>query len=359
MKKLAYLLFSLLLLACNQDKVPLQEEITATASPTLGAVSTGPLQTRKIAHNIACTGIVEVPPTDLISVHSRLSGQVSGLRHLPGDFVRKGTLLLRVTNPELIHQQRLLLEAKAQLAGAKKELDRQQTLAKGQATTSAALDAAQTAANLLEATYTGLQQELRQYGIDIDRLEEKVEFQSSVGVYAAGSGYVHEVMTNLGQMIEPTSELLRIAGTDHLHLELKVPASEAASVRKGQSVQYQLPFNEVAGIATVEKINPLVDAASATLNVHCHFEGDLPQGLVPGMFLNATLITGEQRIVGLPLSGTIKEGEEYFGYRKVGENLEKTLLREARVMDDFVTFRTEDKTGEWVTAGAYYMEGSE
>lgn len=357
MKSFSYLLLLLLFGACQQGKEPAVVVMEKADEPNLAAIRTGPLQERKISHDIACTGTVEVPPTDLISVHSRTSGQVSGLKYLPGDFVRKGALLLRVTNPELLHQQRILLETKVQLATAKRELERQQVLDAGQATTAAALDAAQSKVNLLQATYTGLRQELRQYGVDVDKLEGEQAFQSSVGVYAAGSGYVHEVMTNLGQMISPTDELLRIAGTDHLHLELKVPAREAAAVRKGQTVRYQLAFDEVVGIATVEKINPLVDAATATLNVHCHFEGKHPAGLVPGMFLNATLIAGEQTMTGLPLSGVIKEGEQYFGYRKIGAAMEKTLLRDARLSGDFVTFRVGDDAKEdWVTEGAYYIE---
>jgi hypothetical protein len=35
----------------------------------------------------------------------------------------------------------------------------------------------------------------------------------------------------------------------------------------------------------------------------------------------------------------------------------KTLLREVRVLGDFVAFEAEEAGGEWVTAGAYYLEG--
>jgi hypothetical protein len=37
-------------------------------------------------------------------------------------------------------------------------------------------------------------------------------------------------------------------------------------------------------------------------------------------------------------------------------NMVKTLLREARVMGDFVTFRPEKMEETWVTEGAYYLE---
>jgi cobalt-zinc-cadmium efflux system membrane fusion protein len=356
MKTCSILLCAILLTACQDTKAPEPETLEARATPKLEAVRTGPLQERKISHDIACTGTVEVPPTDLISVHARTSGQVSGLRYLPGDYVGKGAQLLRITNPELIHNQRILLETKARLAAARRTLERQNILDAGEATTAAAIDAARSEVDLLSASYTGLRQELLQYGVDVERLESEGTFQSSVGVYAAGSGYVHAVTTNQGQMVSPADELLQIAGTRHLHLELSVPSREVAAVRKGQQVRFVLPFNDTRGVATVEKINPMVDVETATLNVHCHFEGEMVAGLVPGLFLNATILTGERTLTGLPLNGVVKEGDQYFGYREVNGEMEKTLLRDARVLGDFVTFTPGEAGATWVTEGAYYLE---
>lgn len=356
MKTYLLLAFTLLLTGCQESAAPESVAADNNATPRMDAVKTGPLQQRKITHDIVCTGTVEVPPTDLISVHSRTSGQVSGLKYLPGDYVKKGTQLLRITNPALIHDQRILLETKAKLAAAQRTLERQTILNAGEATTAAVLDAARSETELLTATYNGLRQELQQYGVDVDRLETEGTFQSSVGVFAAGSGYVHSVSTNQGKSVSPTDELLQLAGTNHLHLELSVPSREVAAVRKGQRVEFLLPFNDVRGVATVEKINPMVDVETATLNVHCHFEGALPEGLVPGLFLNATILTGERLLTGLPLSGVVKEGNQYFGYRMVGGETEKTLLRDALLMGEFVTFSAASESGDWVTEGAYYLE---
>ncbi|MBC6996766.1 efflux RND transporter periplasmic adaptor subunit [Neolewinella lacunae] len=353
-------LFSLFLLAlcvaCGTSPEPPAEAAATAAEPTPGLVQTGPLPERQISHEIACTGTVEVPPTDLISVHARTPGQVSDLRVLPGDYVRKGTQLLRITNPELIPRQRLLLETRVQLAAARRTLERQNTLNAGEATTAAALDDAKSQVELLNATYTGLRQELLQYGVDVDGLEKDGSFQSSVGVFAGSSGYVHAVQTNQGKRVLPDDELIVLAGTDHLHLELSVPSREVAALAKGQRVTFRLPFNGAEGEASIKQLNPMVDMETATLNVHCHFVGELPDGIVPGLFLNATILTGERTLTGLPLSAVTREGEQYFGYRKSGDGLTKTLLADARLWDDFVAFTPPVPAGEWVTAGAYYLE---
>lgn len=361
LKPTAWVLFAVnlfLFYSCGQPESTPPEVSVETASPDLSRVTTGPLLTRSISHDIVCTGEIAVPPTGLISVHSRFSGQVSDLKYLPGDYVRKGTQLLRISNPEMIDKQRKLLEYRAQLNTARQALERQQTLAAGNATTAEQLTVSEGAVALLSASYTGLKKELAVYGINVDALEKENEFQSSVGIYAAGSGYVHSVSTNLGQMVSPSDELLQLASTDNLHLELNVPARSITALRKGQSVTFVTPFDGTKGTAKIEKINPMVDANTATLNVHCYFENQLAEGLVPGLFLNATIHAGEQRLTGLPLSGTVQEGAQYYGYRQVAGEWQKTLLPKAVLLDDFVTFDPGNSAaeGQWVTGGAYYLE---
>ncbi len=324
-----------------------------------GKVSTGPVEQRIVGHSISCTGTVELPPTELMSVHSRIEGQVSELRYIAGDFVKSGALLLRITNPQLIEKQRQLLETRARLKSARVEYERQQVLEAGDATTAAAVEAGRAAVELLQATYGGLRSELGQYGIDVASLEEAGEFQTSVGLYATSSGYVHDVLTNQGQMVVPTDELMQVAGTEHLHLELRVPSREVAAVKLGQEVTFKLPYNETTGTATVEKINPIADQETATLGIHCHFNRPLPEGIIPGLFVNATIAAEERSLSGLPLAAVVKEGQQFYGFRKQGETFEKTALMNVQELGDFIAFSNAAE-GEWVTGGAYYIgQGAE
>lgn len=346
--------FALSFSACQQDtptEAPLEKTVTATPNE---AVTTGPVERRTISKSIPCTGTIEIPPSDRVSVHSRTPGQVSGLKLIPGDYVRKGTVLCRISNPELIPLQRQLLETKASLATARQTLERQQILSAGDATTAAALQDSEGKVALLTATYNGLKSELKQYGISLDALETDGTFQGSVAVYAQASGFVHEVTVNEGRMVSPTDQLMEVAGTDHLHLELMVPSQQIGRLKKGQTVNYTLPFEAQTGTATVEKINPMVDDASSTLQVHCHFNGKDREKLLPGLFVNATVLTGSQEIYGLPLDAVVKEGQTHFAFQVRDGAYAKTALRDAEVTGDFVTFSNPSE-GEWVTGGAYYL----
>lgn len=328
-------------------------EKTVAISPNK-AVTTGPVERRTVSKSIACTGTIEIPPSDRVSVHSRTSGQVSGLRLIPGDYVRKGALLCRVSNPELIPLQRQLLENKAGLTTARQALERQRILSAGEATTALALQDSEGRVALLTATYNGLKSELQQYGIGVEALEKDGTFQGSVGIYAQASGFVHEVTVNEGRMVSPTDQLMEIAGTSHLHLELKVPSQQIGRLQNGQTVNYTLPFEARSGTATVEKINPMVDDASATLQIHCHFNDKDREKLLPGLFVNATVLTGSQEVYGLPLDAVVKEGQTYFAFQFRDGGYEKTALRDVEVTGDFITFSNPGDV-EWVTGGAYYL----
>lgn len=346
--------FILALYGCQTDTPAETPTLEATAPLPNQAVKTGSLERREVSKSIRCTGTIEVPPSDQVSVHSKTSGQVSGLRLIPGDYVRKGALLCRVANPELIPLQRKLLETKVSLGTAQLALERQTILKTGDATTAAALEDSEGKVALLTATYKGLKSELQQYGIGVDALEQDGVFQSSVGIYARSAGFVHEVTVNEGRMVSPEDQLMEIAGTDHLHLELRVPSQQIGRLQKGQEVNFTLPFEAQAGTAVIEKINPMVDDASSTLQVHCHFKEADQKKLLPGLFVNARILTGNLEVYGLPLDAVVKEGQTYFAFRVEDESYKKTALQNVEVEGDFVTF-SNPAAGEWVTGGAYYL----
>lgn len=349
----------LLLTSCGQSAMESAPVGPPVELPTTNSsVTTGPLQKQIIGRNISATGRIEIPPTDLFSVHARASGQVTDIRYIPGDFVRKGALLLRINNPGLLEKQRELLETRVRMQLAEKEFMRQQTLANGEATTAERLDAARGSLDLLRATYAGLSVELQQYGVDLELLEKDRKFQSSFGVYAPASAYVHEVGVNEGKMIVTTDELMELAGTKYKHLELQVPANQVARLREDQEVRFTLPYNGKTGTARIEKINPMIDDRTSTLQVHCKLVDEDTDQLLPGLFLNATIITDAAEAYALPQDAVVKEGSTFYAYRVVDKKYEKTRLLDVESGEGFVRFSNPPE-GLWVTGGAYYLAGEE
>ncbi|HHB79745.1 MAG TPA: hypothetical protein ENK85_10980, partial [Saprospiraceae bacterium] len=185
------------------------------------------LSKKDLQHEIDCTGLVELPPTELVFVHSRAAGFVKGLKHTPGDYVKKGELLAIIENPKLIEEQRLLMEAKADLEYAEGDFERIRQLKESEATSEKKYQESLARMKKLQATYNGFKSELDALGINITRLEQEGVFQSTISVYASTTGYIHSVDVNLGQMIQPEHKLMEIANNEHMHLELNVLSKDA------------------------------------------------------------------------------------------------------------------------------------
>lgn len=304
---------------------------------------------------ISSTGQITIPPTAINSVHSKINGQVSFLKFLEGDYVRKGTLLTRIEDPQLIEKQRMLLETKAQLRQASKDFERKKILKENQATPEKTFDESQSRYELLQATYSGLKNELEAIGIDLSSLENDNNFQTTIPIYANHSGYIHEVLVNKGQMITKETCLMEIINNHEVLLELQVLSQDIAAIKKGMVVEFSTPNQANTFSATVIKINPMIDPDKSTLKVWCSIDHSDNNSLVGGSFVNAKIKTNPIKTFGLPVKAIIKEGEEYFAYQVVENEVKKIILNNAVTSGDFVTFDG-PKNGQWIIEGSYYIE---
>lgn len=351
---------------CSSEKPEEEAQIHTDLSNSLTVseiesnikVKIGELPKKNIQHEIDCTGMIDLPPTELVFVHSRSAGFIKYLKYIPGDYVKKGSLLAVIENPKLIEEQRLLMEAKAELDYAKIDLERVRQLRESNATSEKKYQESVARMNKLKVTCSGFESELAALGINISKLEQEGIFQSSISVYASISGYVHTVDVNLGQMIQPETKLMEIANKEHMHLELNVLSKDAPFVKKGQKVQFVLPSSSKSFEAEVVKINPLIDSETNTMNVHCHIEEHKNTAIKPGVFTNAKISGATSMQLGLPMDAVIKQGEKYFAFRVVGDEVKKELLKNPTVKNEWVVFDN-NPIGRWVVAGAYYLDGGE
>lgn len=360
-----FLLLLLVVTACNSDQ---NERMNAAIEESKNHESTsldillknekikvGTIQKRNIVRNIQCTGQIDIPPTGISSVHSKINGQITYLKYLPGDYVKKGTLLASVEQPQLVEKQRILLETKANLDFARKDYERKKILKAGQATPEKTFDESQNKFELLQATYMGLKKELDLFGINTNALEADNKFQTAINIYALQSGYIYEVLVNKGEVISPSTRLMGIANINDLHLELQVLSKDVGAISKGQRINFTIPNRSETFSAKVIKINPMLQSDAATLQVHCHIEHPNKQIFVAGMFVNAEIEAASVAVEGLPLEAVIKEGENYYAFQVQNQQVQKTALIKPSTFKDFIVFENK-VTGQWITKGAYYIE---
>jgi cobalt-zinc-cadmium efflux system membrane fusion protein len=357
-----HFILALFLVACGPSDTGTSEEESTPGSMSVeqvlsssSAIKIGPLESRMVQNPIQCIGRIEIPPSEFISIHSRVKGQVAEINYLPGDRVRKGSSLFRINDPAIIVAQRHFAETKVELDQLEKEYQRQLTLFNAEASSEKAFEEVQSNRDLLQTRYEGMRSELQLIGIDVEGLINQQRYQSYISIRAPENGYIHDILVNKGQMINPEDVLLEMANDDHIHAELMVQAKDASLIAIDQKVHFRVSQDPTVYSAKIVKVNRMLDDRSGTLRVHCHIDEEHLEKIRAGMTIHAEIETAVTERTGLPAEAVVKEGDSYFGYMVKNDSLVKMELSDVLVIDDFVSFSS-PPGASMVTAGAYYIE---
>ncbi len=326
----------------------------------LAGVELGRPERRQVARYVDCTGMIEVPPESLFSVYSPVNGFVNNVKHLPGDYVRKGELLTTVRHPDLVRLQRELLETKSRLRFLQEEYQRKDTLAGADAASRKALGQARSDYETARATYQGLKAELEMIGIDPARLEKDGAIQPAIPIRAPGNGYLTQVNVNPGKLITPDQLLYEIVDNNHLHLELQVFAKDLPLLAKGQRIECQAPGIDQTFHAEVYLLGKMIDPATKTTRVHGHFDEE-PVNLTPGTYVQARIHTDAQEVTALPEAAIVRDGEQSFVFVKTPDGFRRMAIQTGLANQGYVQVETLELSDSELLAvkGAYYLQGME
>lgn len=324
----------------------------------LAGIEYGMPEKRHILSYIECTGKVEVPPNSLASVYSAVSGFVGNVKYLPGDYVKKGSLLTTIKHPQIIKLQSSFLESSSRLDFAKKDLERKEVLAKEEATSEKLLQEAQLNYQSELAHFSGLKAELELIGLPVTRITEG-NIQPYVQIYAPISGFIASVNINKGKLITPEELLYEIVDDEHMHLELQIFAKDIPKVKKGQHIEAFVPGIEEKIAAEVHLVGHVIDLETKTTMVHGHFENK-PPTLTAGTYLHARIFQQEDLLLTIPHSALIRSGEHTYVFIRNDQDFVQREVITGAFDDDYIAIeKLELSEGEkLVTKGAYYIHGA-
>ncbi|MCB0570717.1 MAG: efflux RND transporter periplasmic adaptor subunit [Phaeodactylibacter sp.] len=351
------------------------EEAAAEASETEGAEATialsdeqirlagielGLPSARSVANYVECSGLIDVPPSNLRSVHSPVMGFVQQVKHLPGEYVRRGELLTALAHPELIRLQRTFLESAGRLAFLKLDKDRKSELAAADAASRKAYEQAVSDYEVEKAHSEGLKAELKLIGINTDELEKTGQIQESIRLYAPVNGYITKMQANPGKLVEPNELLYELVDNSHLHLELQVYAKDLAYIKEGQVVLAQVPGTEEVMKGEVHLIGKAIDPENKTVGLHVHLDQE-PQGLAIGTYLQARIRVDAAEVQAVPEEAVVRNGGQAFVFIKDSSGFKKHPVEVGRTEDGFVEVRGLDlaEGQQLALKGAYYINGME
>lgn len=362
---LLVLLFSFA--ACKHETSTEPTDTASTPAPSalvvlnaeqrkLADIQTGTPETRTLGSAIECSGMVDVPPQNVITVHAPVKGIVKDVIQLPGTFVKKGQRLTSLSHPDLIRLQREFLENLSQLSMLEKEYQRRQSLAGSEATSQKSLEQAKAAYDLAQATFQGQKTELKLIGIDATKLENTRVIQEQITLYAPISGFIDKVNVNPGKLVNAEDLLYQILDVTHVHAELQVFARDIPSLHEGQRIEVRVPGRTDTYPAEVHLLSRMVDPDTKTISVHGHFKPE-PTQLFPGTFIQARIFTENTPRITVPETAVIREGEQAYVFVEKGNGFHKTPVRTGGNDGKFVVVEDLDSKTTIALTGAYYLNG--
>ena len=276
----------------------------------IAAVQLGSVEYRNLGQILQVNGRLAVPAQSQVNITALQGGFVRAIPLLPGQPVRKGQVLARVENPDLITVQQEYAETHSRLTYLEAEFARQQELSRENVSALKILQ--QTTADLkaTSARVTGLAQRIRLVGLS-PQAALGGKFSATYVITAPLAGVVTDVLATAGQYVQPADVIARLTSSQGLYAELTVFEKDLPQLREGQRVSILL--NNEAGrerSGRIMYINRTVDADRSVRVVAKLDQADAR--LSPNTSLRAGLDVGDSRVTALPEGAIVSaEGKDY------------------------------------------------
>ena len=273
-------------------------------------VATGSLEKRKMATIVKATGVIEVPPQNVVSVSVPLGGYLKSTKLLPGMQLKKGELIAVLEGQEYIQLQEEYLVTKAKLEVAEAEYHRQQELNRSQASSDKVLEQTRGGYQSLKIALSALGQKLKLIHIDPQTLNEH-NLSNRITLSSPFDGFVSKVNVNIGKFISPADVMFELINPEDIHLNLKVFEKDLIRLSIGQKLE-AYTNTEAARRHACEIILISRDILTdRTAEVHCHFE-QYDKNLFPGMYMNAEIEVAGSEVMAIREGAVVSyQGTDY------------------------------------------------
>ena len=363
--------FSLFLLLCVSFNLPFltgcelfpKAEAEAPSRPR-GAERSGDSTAVDVA--TAETGILDEPleyigttkPVREVSLRSQTEGRLLNLNSDVGDSVKQGqilaqlddTLLLTAVNQEkaelaalqsevarartqVSNAQAKAEQARLQLQQAQVDAQRRRTLREAGAISQQEAELAQTAAATAQQNLRAATEQIRteQQAVEaaIGRvaaqkatLAQNQERQSYALLASPINGVILERLTELGNLVTPGSEILKVGDFSSVKIVVPVSELELANIRLGQPVRVRLdafPKEMLSG--RVSRISPAADQAARQIPVEVTIPNSTGQ-IGSGLLARVSFASNTRSHVIIPQSALQESRGEASGQKDQGKPMQ-------------------------------------
>ncbi|MGV3629885.1 MAG: efflux RND transporter periplasmic adaptor subunit [Bacteroidota bacterium] len=267
----------------------------------------GTFEMKNLSEVINASGYTKLPPQNQADVSVFVSGIVKTIKAIEGEYVKKGQTLATIESMEFTKLQEAYLTSKSNLELLASEYERQKTLNEENINSKKALQKAKSEYEIEKARFASLKKQMNTLNLNASG-----NTVSTMSVTAPISGYITEVNVNIGTNAEPGKPLFSIVDNSKMHVDLLVYEKDLQKVRTGQTVNFILTNQDNTEIkGKIFSIGKAFENETKSVAVHADILND-KQMLIPGMYVNALIDVGMNKVKALPTEAIVKaDGREF------------------------------------------------
>jgi len=252
------------------------------------------LHSERLADHVGTIGTVT--PNERVDVRTEIPGRVREIHFKEGARVKKGTVLVKIDDRELVAQ---LARAKSELAIAKKESERQTELYQQRVSSQREYDSAANNLGVAQANFDLI-------SVQVDKTDIRAPFDGVVGLRSVSEG----------EFITPSTLITTLLEDHPVKIDFTVPERFAGSVKKGDVVHFSVEGSSRVFDATVFALESIIDPDTRSLGVRAT-SPNTDGALVPGAFAEVQVIMPARDAVTVPAFTLVPElsGQRVFLYR--------------------------------------------
>ncbi|HQV39705.1 MAG: efflux RND transporter periplasmic adaptor subunit [Flavobacteriales bacterium] len=331
--------------------------LTTEQIKAIGLV-TGTMEKRGLSTSLKANGRLVLPPDKSAQVSVLAGGLVRGIPVREGQVVSKGQVLATVENMEFLQLQQDYLETSAELRALNADLKRQQDLHDERINATKTLERAEADADVARAKQAGMAAKLRVFGTDPARLSAQ-DISSTYSVRSPIAGTLQHIAITLGQFAEPNTPLFMVVDNSGLHIDLNLFEQDVARVHAGQKVVFGHAGEPVGQhSATIYAVNKAFERDQQAVLAHGKLD-DNGEELMPGMYIEALIMTDSTSAWSLPNEAVVSNGDEHYIFVEAGPNTFKQVAVRIGASElgytEVVPLEPVDPIARIVVKGAYYL----
>ena len=273
-------------------------------------IADGKAQISPFVEELRASGRVDFNELFLSRIGANVTGRVSDILAVPGQMVKQGDVLAKITSTELTQSQLAYLKAKSASQLADQAANRAKILYKEDVIALAELQKREAESSSAKAEFRAANDQLRVQGMDqasINRLAKSGLIESINNVIATIPGEIVERKINKGQVVQPADALFTVADLSTLWAISEVPESNSYLIRKGQKASVIIPAlrnQQIEGV--VAHVDSIVNPQTRTVVVRMELankEGQIKPGMLATMLIESQPI--EKLVV--PVGAVVRE----------------------------------------------------